>query len=86
MTERSELLSKGRQVLASDPDLAGLRFSPFIRPDLTQAERDRDYELRQEVKRRRDAGENDIKISRGKIIKFHRGNTQGPLSGDGRRI
>ena len=44
----------------------------MIVPDLTVRERMEDKKLREELRRRRDAGENDIYISRGKIVKRSR--------------
>ena len=40
----------------------------FIGPDLTRKERERDYELRQEVKSRRRGGETNLLIRRGRIV------------------
>ena len=42
----------------------------FISPDLTRNQRQAEYKLRLEIKRRREEGEKGLKISKGRIIKF----------------
>ncbi len=42
----------------------------FITPDLTPAERDENKKLRNELQRRKDAGESGLGIRRGKIVKM----------------
>ena len=44
--------------------------SVFITPDLSPKERKRNKELRDELKRRTDEGEEDLVIRRGKIVKI----------------
>ena len=57
------LISKARVVSQSKVDLNNI----FVNPDLTITERDLHYQLRQEVRRRREQGEN-VKIRKGKVI------------------
>ena len=57
------LISKARVVSQSKVDLNNI----FVNPDLTKTERDLQYQLRQEVRRRREQGEN-VKIRKGKVI------------------
>ena len=40
----------------------------YINPDLTPQQRDKDRLLRQELKKRRDNGESDVYINKGKIV------------------
>lgn len=70
VTERRVMLSRGTQLLRRDQELKDLTFKPFIREDLTRAERDRDYELRQEVKKKRNEG-GDWIIRGGKVVQRH---------------
>ena len=41
----------------------------FITPDLTQKQREQDKQLREELRRRRENGEQDLVIRRGRIVK-----------------
>jgi hypothetical protein len=68
VTERSLLLSHGTRLLQTDPTIPPGRFKPFIRPDLTAKQRQADFELREELKHRREAGEQNIVIRNGSII------------------
>jgi hypothetical protein len=42
-------------------------FKPFIRQDLTMKQRQADWELREELRRRKQAGETNLIIRRGQI-------------------
>ena len=68
VTERRLLLSNGTNLMRSDPDLQSLRFRPFIRPDLTIQEREKDRELRNVLKERREKGEHNLVIRGGRIV------------------
>ena len=53
--------------LRSDPAYGNV----YIRPDMTYQQRQRDSELRDEVKRRRKKGEKNLKIVRGKVALYN---------------
>jgi hypothetical protein len=53
-------------LLQNDPDKSA-HFRPFIRPDLTEKEREADYNLRMELKKARET-DPGAKIGGGKII------------------
>ena len=58
-----------REVLSKSKLLnAGKHKNVFINPDLTPKQREQDRKLRIELKERRDAGEKDAQIKRGKIV------------------
>ena len=40
----------------------------YVNPDMTKQQRHKDFQLRQELKRRREEGENDLIIRNGVII------------------
>ena len=44
----------------------------YINPDLTPVQRKKDYELRKELKQRKDCGERNIRISKGEIVNMDR--------------
>lgn len=57
------LIAKGKSISQSKSGLDNI----FVNPDLTKTERDVQYELRQEVRNRRQKGEN-VKISKGRVV------------------
>lgn len=59
------LIGKGQTISQSTEGLQDM----FVNPDLTKTERNTQYLLRQEVKRRRNLGE-QVKISKGKIVQI----------------
>jgi hypothetical protein len=65
--DRLTFLKMGRSVMLRDPDIDQLPRKPFVRPDLTFRERQADHALREELKTRKDAGE-DVVIRRGEIV------------------
>ena len=66
--ERMDFLKKAKKVcMERDEEFQNLKFKPFVRMDMTFRERQADAKLREELKRRRDDGENVI-IRGGKII------------------
>lgn len=66
---RTTFLKNANGLLKADEDLRGLRFTPFVRRDLTYRERQEDRALRDLLKTRKDNGETDLIIRNGKIIK-----------------
>lgn len=68
VSERRMFLS-GAGGLIRDHDICkGNKFRAFDRPDLTAAERERDFHLRKELSARRDNGEKNLVIRNGKIV------------------
>lgn len=61
--DKWSLVSKARAISQSKDGLNNI----FVNPDLTKTERDVQYQLRQEVRKRRGQGES-VKISKGKVV------------------
>jgi hypothetical protein len=67
VSERREFLFRGTQVLRQDQANLDQGFKPFVRRDMTSKEREQDFQLRQELKRRR-VDEPDLVIRKGQIV------------------
>ena len=63
--DRNTVLKKLKQLREAKDDVI---HSLFITPDLSKSEREKQKELRQQLKSRRDNGEPDLVIRRGKIV------------------
>lgn len=61
--QKWSLIKKSRNVGQTKEGLSNV----FVNPDLTRSERDVQYKLRQELRRRRELGES-VKISKGRIV------------------
>lgn len=61
--DKWSLIAKARTISQSKEGLDNI----FVNPDLTKTERDVQYQLRQEVRSRREQGES-VKISKGKVV------------------
>lgn len=61
--DKWKLISKARSICMANEGLNGV----YVNPDLTKSERDLQYQLRQELKRRRALGENVV-IKRGVVV------------------
>jgi hypothetical protein len=66
--DRRALLRNARKL--RDSSDAVTKSSIFINPDLTQIERQEGYALRSELRRRKTAGEHNIAIRKGAIVKL----------------
>ena len=62
-----QLVLSAAKKLRNSPEESAKRI--YIDPDLTQTERKRNFELRQELRKRRNEGEENIVIYAGKIVK-----------------
>lgn len=63
--QKWSLIKKARQISRSVEGLENI----FVNPDLTKTERDIQYQLRQELRRRRALGET-VKISKGRVVEM----------------
>lgn len=62
-SQKWRLVSKARGICMSNDGLKGC----YVNPDLTKTERDHQYQLRKEVRERRQNGEN-VAIKRGVVV------------------
>lgn len=68
VSERRTFLAKASDLIRALPECKSQHFRAFVRPDLTAKQREADYQLRGELKRRRDSGEQNLVIRNGRII------------------
>ena len=61
--EKWTLIGKARKISSANDEFQGV----YVNPDLTKTERDVQFKLREEVRRRRALGEN-VKISKGRVV------------------
>lgn len=68
VSERRMFLARATGLIREHDNCKGKKFRPFVRPDMTASERERDYKLRQELRTRRENGELDLIIRNGNIV------------------
>lgn len=79
--ERFSFLVGAKKRMDTDPELGGLKWKPFVRPDMTFNERQQDKALREQVKELRDQGK-DMIIRNGKIVPRPNAAKPGPVVPD----
>ncbi len=69
---RHKFLVGANDILKEDLSFSRLKFTPFVRIDLTYKQRQQDALLRKELKDRREAGERNLIIRKGEIVERSR--------------